>query len=303
MGPRRNIGVVATGYGKATAARVRRGTIPLVAVVGLLFVGAGAAVAETSPGAEDDFVARIANERVTAGLAGYAVAPDLVDVARRHAEEMARQDRLFHNPRLATDVKDWDSVGENVGKGATVAEIHRAFMESSTHRSEILSRRFTQVGVGVVERDGVIWVAQVFRQPSSPAPEPAPAPRRAAPPAATSASTTTTTTKKTTTTFRVAVVTTIAPTVAPTTTTTTTEPAVTTTSTLAASEPTLPFALEVSSPDRPPVAVASSLRPRPTATLRDVTSPMAAASTLLVLVVGALAAQVAVESRRTAGDR
>jgi len=294
LGPRRNIGVVATGYGKATAARVRRGTIPLVAVVGLLFVGAGAAVAETSPGAEDDFVARIANERVTAGLAGYAVAPDLVDVARRHAEEMARQDRLFHNPRLATDVKDWDSVGENVGKGATVAEIHRAFMESSTHRSEILSRRFTQVGVGVVERDGVIWVAQVFRQPSSPAP--APAPRRAAPPAATSASTTTST-------FRVAVITTIAPTVAPTTTTTTTEPAVTTTSTLAASEPTLPFALEVSSPDRPPVAVASSLRPRPTATLRDVTSPMAAASTLLVLVVGALAAQVAVESRRTAGDR
>lgn len=66
-------------------------------------------------------------------------------------------------------------------------------MESSSHRAEILSTRSTQVGVGVVERDGVLWVVQVFREPSEPAPAARSTTTTAAPRAAAPAVTTTTT--------------------------------------------------------------------------------------------------------------
>lgn len=257
----------------------------------LLAIAGTAAAADPSPVAEDDFTARIAGERANAGLAGYTVAPDLVDVARRHAEEMARQDRLFHNPRLATEVKNWESVGENVGTGESVADIHRAFMESSTHRSEILNRRFTQVGVGVVERDGLVWVAQVFRKPTAPAsaPAPAPAPAPSASPAPAPRASTTTTDRPV-----------VAPTqlLAPTTSTTTTPVATTTTSTSpAVPDPTAPAANDA----RVTSVAGSSVRSRSKLTVRDVTVPITAASGLLVLVVGALALQVGAESRRAAG--
>lgn len=142
------------------------------------------AVAAPSPPHEDDVTARIQQERSAAGVPAYSVAGDLVEVARAHAERMARDDRLYHNPRLGQEVQDWDAVGENVGTGDSVEDIHRAFMASSSHRSEILSTRFTQVGVGVVVgADETIWIVQVFRRPSPPAPPPGSAPPPAAAPA------------------------------------------------------------------------------------------------------------------------
>lgn len=120
--------------------------------------------------AESRFAQLIAGERAHAGLASYRVAPDLADVARAHAEVMAAGGRLYHNPSLREQVQDWEVVGENVGRGEAVEEIHQALMDSSTHRRQIVSTRFVEVGVGVVRRDGLIWVSQVFRLPMAPAP-------------------------------------------------------------------------------------------------------------------------------------
>jgi hypothetical protein len=138
-------------------------------------VGAAGSVAE-----EDGFAARVASERSGAGLTPYAGAGDLVDVARRHAARMAAEGRLHHNPSLGSEVQDWEAVGENVGVGASVDDIHRAFMASASHRHAILSTAFTEVGLGVAfGPDGRLWVAQVFRRPmaaAAPAPAPAAAP-------------------------------------------------------------------------------------------------------------------------------
>ncbi len=133
--------------------------------------------AQSASAAEGSFAELIAQERMKAGLASYRGATDLADVARAHAERMATEGRLYHNPNLREQVQNWDVVGENVGKGVTVADIHQAFMESDTHRREILSPRLTEVGVGVVQRNGLIWVSQVFRRPT-----PAPATTTTAPP-------------------------------------------------------------------------------------------------------------------------
>jgi len=58
-------------------------------LVSALFLGIGAIAANGSAEeSEAGFVGRIGDERAAAALAGYVVAPDLVEVARRHAEEM-----------------------------------------------------------------------------------------------------------------------------------------------------------------------------------------------------------------------
>lgn len=133
--------------------------------------------AQSASAAEGSFAELIAQERMKAGLTSYRQATDLAEVARAHAERMAAEGRLYHNPNLREQVQNWDVVGENVGKGDTVADIHQAFMRSDTHRREILSPRLTEVGVGVVQRNGLIWVSQVFRRPTS-----APAATTTAPP-------------------------------------------------------------------------------------------------------------------------
>ncbi|MFP5326754.1 MAG: CAP domain-containing protein [Acidimicrobiia bacterium] len=136
-----------------------------------------AAAVDDNPGAEREFTSLIAQERSSRGLGALSDDPELIEVARRHAARMAAEKNLHHNPNLKSEVADWEVLGENVGRGSNVAEVHAAFMESETHRAQILEPRYTEVGVGAVWADGEVWVAEVFRkrQPPAPAPPPPPA--------------------------------------------------------------------------------------------------------------------------------
>lgn len=182
------------GGGRATGRRAGPAAWSAVvaALCGALLAAASPARAQV-PDVEAAFVARIAAERAAAGRSPLAVADDLVAVARRHSATMAAENRLYHNPALGSQVVNWVKVGENVGTGGTVDNIHAALMASSTHRDEILGAAFTQVGVGVATSGGALWVTQVFRlpettaAPASPPPSPAPAavpPPPTAPPTA-----------------------------------------------------------------------------------------------------------------------
>ena len=153
----------------------------VLAALGVIWLPVGATA---SPEFEAEFVRLAGRERSAAGLPAYAERADLADVARRWARRMAAEGRLYHNPRLGDEVDNWQAVGENVGRGPSVDDIHRAFMDSADHRREILSTDFTEVGVGVaIAADGEIWVAEVFRQPMAAAAKPAPAPAAAPAPA------------------------------------------------------------------------------------------------------------------------
>ncbi|HEU5034913.1 MAG TPA: CAP domain-containing protein [Mycobacteriales bacterium] len=117
---------------------------------------------------ESQFIADMNSARQANGLRPYAVAYDLTSVARQHSQQMAARQSLYHNPSLTSDVHNWRAVGENVGEGPTVQDIHEAFMHSPEHRANILDHDFTQVGVGVsVDKHGTIWVTEDFRQPMS----------------------------------------------------------------------------------------------------------------------------------------
>lgn len=154
-------------------------------LVGLVLAAALTALVAVAPAvaSADDaaaFAQRIAQERANAGLPGLRVAGDLADVAARHAQRMASEGRLYHNPSMTSEVSGWQRLTENVGTGPAVGEVHDAFMASSSHRANILDDRVTEVGVGVARADGRLWVSQVFRLPdgttTAPPADPAPGP-------------------------------------------------------------------------------------------------------------------------------
>lgn len=129
-------------------------------------IAAPTAASASNSSMEAQFVAKMNAERQANGLRPYSVSSDLTSIARQHSSQMASQGKLYHNPSLTSQVQNWQAVGENVGDGPTVSDIHTAFMHSPEHRANILDHDFTQVGVGVtVDSSGQVWVTEDFREP------------------------------------------------------------------------------------------------------------------------------------------
>ena len=146
-------------------------TITVLAALGLVAVP-GKAFAGPN---EYDFFAAANSARANAGLPAYTYAGDLAAAARAQAARMASSGELYHNPNLGGSVSNWQGLAENVGVGPDWQSIHQALMNSASHRAAILDSGYTQMGVGtVVDKDGTMWVAEVFRLPagaSAPAPQ------------------------------------------------------------------------------------------------------------------------------------
>ena len=140
---------------------IRRGaTVLLSGLVIFAVFSATAAWADdakpTVDQAEAQFVARLNQERTSRGLAPLAVAGD-----------MAAAGHPYHDPNIRSEVQDWQILGDNVGSGASVDNIHAGFMNSQVHRDEILEPRYTQVGVGAYWAGNVLYVTEIFRLPQT----------------------------------------------------------------------------------------------------------------------------------------
>lgn len=83
--------------------------------------------------------------------------------AEAWATQMANTGGVSHSEITDGISSDWRVLGENVGMGNSIEQIHSAFMRSPSHRGALLAGKYRFVGVGVAERDGRIYVAQVFR--------------------------------------------------------------------------------------------------------------------------------------------
>lgn len=160
-----------------------RRIIAVVAVTAALIAqpygvtGAGAA---NHASTESDFVQLMNEERVERGLGRLSVSADLRQYARDHSAVMDDEDNLHHSSDLRT-LTNWQMLGENVGRGGSVQALHDAFMDSPGHRDNVLRENFSQVGVGVVIDDDVIWVTVVFREPDEMTETASPAPAAASP--------------------------------------------------------------------------------------------------------------------------
>jgi uncharacterized protein YkwD len=111
-------------------------------------------------------VVELANQaRIAHNLSLLIEDPLLDDAAQQWADQMVELGRLEHAADLGEGMGDtWIKLGENVGRGGSVAAITDAWLKSEKHRANIIDPTFDSMGVGVVERDGTLWIVQRFRQ-------------------------------------------------------------------------------------------------------------------------------------------
>ncbi len=112
------------------------------------------------------FVAAINAERVASHRSRLSLSASLSNVAGRWATRMAARNVLSHNQNLGREVRGWHYLGENVGVGYSVESLVAAFWASPAHRSNILDRHYTELGVAVVDVGGKLWVAEEYEGPS-----------------------------------------------------------------------------------------------------------------------------------------
>jgi hypothetical protein len=100
--------------------------------------------------------------RAASGLAPVTMSADLTDDALAWSKHMKAEQELSHNPNLSAVASDWDKLGENVGVGTSIASLHEAFMNSASHRGNILGD-YDSVGIAVVaETPTKLWITVVF---------------------------------------------------------------------------------------------------------------------------------------------
>jgi len=110
------------------------------------------------------------HERVGHGLSALEWNVRAADSARAHARLLAENAKLSHQfsgeatlpERLGSSGARFTVSAENVARTEFIEDVHPALMNSSGHRANILSTSYNAVGIGVVESDGRIYVAQDF---------------------------------------------------------------------------------------------------------------------------------------------
>lgn len=133
--------------------------------------------AELKPTADDNAVVELTNaERKQAEkpLPPFTMNPQLMAAARKHAENMAAQDKLDHKlddktPDDRTKAAGYKStfVGENIAwNQKSPKDVVKAWMNSEGHRENILNADYTEIGVAVAKnKKGEPYWVQVFGKP------------------------------------------------------------------------------------------------------------------------------------------
>ncbi len=94
-------------------------------------------------------------ERRNRGLRTLCVHPKLTKAARAHSTDMIKNDYLGHGlvgSRLRLYGYNWRIYAENIGGGtgeyASPSNVFSRWMNSSTHRANILDGRYREIGIG-----------------------------------------------------------------------------------------------------------------------------------------------------------
>ncbi len=120
---------------------------------------------------EKAVVDRTNDERLAFALEPLKANPRLMDAARKHAENMAKQDKLNHvldengpGDRVEAAGYKYRAVGENIAWNQPgPKEVVAAWMDSEDHRDNMLNKDYTEIGVAVAKNaKGEPYWVQVF---------------------------------------------------------------------------------------------------------------------------------------------
>lgn len=117
-------------------------------------------------------------DRIKNKLDKLSIDRTLIQVAKKHAENMARQEKMDHvldekgvAKRTTEAGYNYRIVGENLAKAEgdkdfpapTPAEIHDQWMKSEKHRENLMNPKFQEIGLAVVKsKKGTYYYCQVF---------------------------------------------------------------------------------------------------------------------------------------------
>ena len=143
----------------------------LLSATGLVALTPGTGITESCwnyKRADRKMAKKINGARSNHGNVRLRLDPELSKVARVQARRMADKNTLYHTKNLGTKVTNWNKVGENVGYGNSVRQLHKMFMNSSGHRANILRSSYRHVGVGSKRAGGWLWISVVFEAKKNP---------------------------------------------------------------------------------------------------------------------------------------
>ncbi|MEK7613729.1 MAG: CAP domain-containing protein [Patescibacteria group bacterium] len=119
-------------------------------------------------------------DRAGEGLHGLSVNPTLVEAAQAKADDMARAGYFSHNSPDGKTPWYWfgeagyqfSYAGENLAVFfGDSADVERAWMNSPSHRANILSSNFTEIGIataeGYYQGQPTVFVVQMFGAPAT----------------------------------------------------------------------------------------------------------------------------------------
>lgn len=148
----------------AAIRRRRAGLIGLLLATSVVHTVVWSAPAQAGTSPERELQRRHNYARVIRDVKYFRWSDSLSRKAERHSQEMARRGYIYHSSCLSCQFSgyNWSVGGENVGVGASMKSLHRAFMDSAPHRRNILYRSYKHVGIGVVRSGGRMWVTVLF---------------------------------------------------------------------------------------------------------------------------------------------
>ncbi len=120
---------------------------------------------------ENKMLVLLNKERVERGLQILELDLTLREVARAHSKDMFVREYFGHFDPEEIDPKErlyekavvFDSAGENLSHAPDIETAHEGLMESPYHFDNILSDKFSKVGVGIAEAPGYgLMITQVF---------------------------------------------------------------------------------------------------------------------------------------------
>ena len=164
--------------------------ITLLLLAGLLVMQTGT-VAAATPQNDTLLIARVMEltnlERQKAGLGPIALSSELTGAAQEYSQVLATTGCFEHTCGAVPNFADraaqsgytgWTALAENIAAGYPTAEdVVSGWMSSPGHRANILSPKYTEIGVGMVNgggKFGTYWAEEFGARPGVAAPDEAP---------------------------------------------------------------------------------------------------------------------------------
>jgi hypothetical protein len=140
-------------------------------LIAVLLLTAATLEAQQLPNDQQQKLLELTNQaRTDQGLQPLHWDPSLASAAQAHAQKMLDQHSLSHQlpgepdlqARAAQAGAHFHEVAENVAMGNGAEGLQKEWMNSPSHRANILDPKLTNIGVGVVEHSGYWYAAVVF---------------------------------------------------------------------------------------------------------------------------------------------